>query len=530
MSAVPARRVDPLTLADTPAIGPVREAVYPLVAVLMAGVAYAPIVANYFHADDFYYLYLLNDHRPLEFLLTPHGGHVLFLRNLVFMLFHAAFGTDPRGYFLVVLFTHLVNVGLLYDLIRRFTASARLACFGAGLWGMCPTHEGSLGWYSVYGHVLVATLLLAVLVRVARAADDPAGGGRWWPLGCVTALLLGGTAFGVGLGIALVFPLVAALLLRGPAQRRARRTFWLLPLAVPLVYLLSHALYFAVSTQVDELSVGLARGALHAWAIIPIMIIHLLNFSLVSLLTGPFVPVLPYPAPWVYAIVVAFGLAGGALTLRGTDEARRRLWACAVLALGAYTIIAVGRAPILSFVMLPSSGAAVWPRYHYVGSIPLTVMTCILLGALAGRVPLSARRADVLLAGWVAMSLLAWARNGHAIDHYPRDRWEAEGAIGAIKTWISKAPPGGPAYIANVPFQSVDFAGANPGVFPGWAAIFVAFFPDDVVDGKPVYFIMESPPVAAAVRARTGSRTADLLVTQHEQMSEMMNQQCLPRQ
>jgi hypothetical protein len=530
VSAVAARRVD-VALAGAPAPGPVREVIYPLVAVLMAGVAYAPIVANYFHADDFYYLYLLNDHRPLEFLLTPHGGHVLFLRNLVFMLFHAAFGTDPRGYFLVVLFTHLVNVGLLYDLIRRFTASARLACFGAGLWGMCPTHEGSLGWYSVYGHVLVATLLLAVLVRVARAAADPAGdGGRWWPLVCVTALVLGGTAFGVGLGIALVFPLVAALLLRGPAQRRARRTFWLLPIAVPLVYLLSHALYFAVSTQVDELSLGLAQGALRAWAIIPIMMIHLLNFSLVSLLTGPFVPVLPYPAPWVYAVVVAFGLAVGALTLGGPDEARRRLWACAVLAVGAYAVIAVGRAPILSFVMLPSSSAAVWPRYHYVGSIPLTVMTCILLGALARGRGMRPRRADALLAGWAAVSLLGWARYAHAIDHHPRDRWEAMGVTGAIRSWVGKAPPGGPAYIGNVPFQSVDFAGANPGVFPGWAAIFVAFFPDDVVDGKLVYFVTDSPPIAAAVRARTGSRTADLLVTQHEQMSEVMSLQCLPRQ
>jgi hypothetical protein len=495
----------------------------------LSAVVFAGIVTNYFHADDFYYLYVLNDHRPLEFLFTPHGGHVLFLRNLVFMLSHAAFGTEPGGYFVVALLTHLVNVWLLYAVVRRMTASAPLACFGAGLWGMNPTHEGSLGWYSVYGHVVVGTILLAVLLRVLHAAAAPQGVGRRFPLGCVLALLAGGTAFGVGLGIAAVFPFVAWLLLPDPPYRGARRVFWILPAAVPALYLASHALYFAVSAHVDELSIGLATSALHASIAVPSMLIHLLSFSLGSLLTGAFVSQLPYPAHWIYAMVLAFAACAAVLTVRGPDDARRRFWACAALALGAYAVIAVGRAPAIAFAMLPTSGAAIWPRYHYVGSIPLAAMSCILLAALAGRVAPSRRWANLLLATWLVTSAAGWARTRNPIDHHPRDRAEAARAIAGMRAWIATAPPGGPAYVSAAPFQSVDFAGTNPVVFPGWAAVFVAFFPSDVVDGKPVVFVSNSLPVVLGVRARTGTRTADLLISKNEQTAEMMGLRCLQR-
>jgi len=505
-----------------------HETIYLLAAVLMAGTAYATIVANYFHADDFYYLYLLNDHRPIEFLFTPHGGHVLFVRNLVFMLFHALFGTDPRGYFVVVLLTHLINVGLLYELIRRFTASPRLAGFGAALWGICPTHEGSLGWYSVYGQVLVATLLLMVLLRLARAADEPAGSGRWWPVACVIALLLAATSFGIGIGLALAFPFAAWLLLPGAEHRRTRRVFWMLPFGVLGVYLASQALYFMLTTQVDQLSVGLAQAAVSAWAVIPPMVIHLLIFSLVSLLVGPFVPVLPYPARWVYAVAAVFGLAVVALTWRGPDGARRRLWACGILALGGYTIIGIGRAPLLAYVMLPPGLAAAWPRYHYVGSALLAVIACILLGALP-RLTLRPRWADALLAAWAAVMLIGWAFNGHAIDHHPADRAEVEAVLDRIEFWIKQWPPGSSAYIGSMPFRAVDFAGANPGVFPGWAAVFVAYFPNDIVEGRRVCFVEESPPVLEQVRARKGSRTADMLIGKFEPRSGPTTLQCVPQ-
>ena len=136
----------------------------------VTGVAYAHLVGNYFWADDFYYLYLMNDRRPVEFLLTPHGGHVQPLRNLVFGFFHWLFGVSAAAPLRRRAPTHLVNAA---DALRAPAArdgQRRLACFGALLWAASPLNEGSLGWFSVYGHVLVATFLLWVMLRVQRAA------------------------------------------------------------------------------------------------------------------------------------------------------------------------------------------------------------------------------------------------------------------------------------------------------------------------------------------------------------------------
>src|SRR6185295_2769935 len=96
----------------------------------------------------------------MRFLLVGQGGHALVTSNAVFYLLHRLFGIDPQPYFVFVLFTHLLNVGLLFCAIRLLTQSARLACFGSALWGISPIHDGTIGWLSVYGQVIVAAVLL----------------------------------------------------------------------------------------------------------------------------------------------------------------------------------------------------------------------------------------------------------------------------------------------------------------------------------------------------------------------------------
>src|SRR5262249_8333791 len=106
------------------------------------------------------------------------------------------------------------------------------------LWGTSPAHEGTLGWYSVYGQVLVATAFLVRLegvTRRARPRDGPSAraAGAWYVL-----LLLSSACFGTGIGVAIAFPAVLFLLL--PADRRRRRicaAFLTLPLATVALYL-----------------------------------------------------------------------------------------------------------------------------------------------------------------------------------------------------------------------------------------------------------------------------------------------------
>src|SRR5690606_34404077 len=98
-----------------------------------------------------------------------HGGHLLVLRNLVTAGFHAAFGMAAGWWFSLVLVTHLLNTVLLFDVVRRLGGSVRVACVTAGVWAISPSHGGALGWFSVYGQVLAAMLVLLVLRRLARA-------------------------------------------------------------------------------------------------------------------------------------------------------------------------------------------------------------------------------------------------------------------------------------------------------------------------------------------------------------------------
>src|SRR5439155_1620082 len=72
--------------------------------------------------------------------------------------------------------------------------------------------EGALGWYAVYGHVLATTLALAAVWHVARRPAEASPFGwraatLWWLL-----LLASSASFGVGIGMALVFPGIVLLL------------------------------------------------------------------------------------------------------------------------------------------------------------------------------------------------------------------------------------------------------------------------------------------------------------------------------
>src|SRR5262249_36756512 len=168
--------------------------------------AWWPLVDNYFYNDDFIHLFDVVT-LPLPHLLTQiWGGHLYVVRNAVFAGMYAVFGPEPRPWFTSVLLTHLLNVLLLHRVVLRLTGDLLLACLGATLWGTSPVLEGALGWYSVYGQVLLTTLVFTVLSSLAGAV----AAGR--PPSVRRALAWGGllaaaaACFGTGLGIAAAFP------------------------------------------------------------------------------------------------------------------------------------------------------------------------------------------------------------------------------------------------------------------------------------------------------------------------------------
>jgi hypothetical protein len=65
-------------------------------------------------------------------------------------------------------------------------------------------------------------------------------------------------------------------------------------------------------------------------------------------------------------------------------------------------------------------------------------------------------------------------------------------------------------YIQNRPFAEIHSGLVKMTIFPGWAAVFVVFYPENRVDGRRVLFVERRPEVIAA--HSKGLRTAGLLV------------------
>jgi hypothetical protein len=97
------------------------------------------------------------------------------------------------------------------------------------------------------------------------------------------------------------------------------------------------------------------------------------------------------------------------------------------------------------------------------------------------------------------------------IDAHARERREAAGVMMMIRAEVAKAPPGADVYIQNRRFLGVGPMLATAGFpwFPGWAAVYAIFSPEDVLDGRRVHFVTDPAIVRAG---RDGRRSAALLV------------------
>lgn len=481
-----------------------------MAALSLSTLPFFPIVHNYFHAEDFVDLYRIVNYPLPQFLLTPRGGHVYLARNAVFVLSHRAFDTDAQYYFWTVLVTHVLNVGLLFSVIRLLTGSPGLACLGATLWGSSPVNEGSLGWYAVFGHVLAGTVLLLVLRGVARihATGLPLSRRATWLWSIL--LLAGTTCFGVGLAVALAFPVVAWLLL--PASRdpeSLRRRFWLLPVLAVALYASLQGLHGALYGR-PQRSIALLAGALEELPSALTMLFHMIASGLAGLVLGPFYSPAGYPNRIDYALLVLYTLGVG-VTLALRRSAARPLLAVLLLALAGYAAVAAGRTSMALLWGYKLEVAASMTRYHYVAPLCLCIGLCLILQGAEAWPLVRTRATTALLWAWLAATaVLLWHR-GPVIDHHAEARAETSRTVQAIREAIAARRPGEEVTIENQPFISVGLFNLQiPASFPGWAALFTIFFPADTVDGRRVWFVERNPRVLDAVIP--GSRLAGLLL------------------
>jgi hypothetical protein len=126
-------------------------------------------------------------------------------------------------------------------------------------------------------------------------------------------------------------------------------------------------------------------------------------------------------------------------------------------------------------------------RYQYLGLAIITVLVCTALAQLAS---LGATTNGVVLAttaAWMLVRIAVLLVRPFPIDHWDSERAETMAMLRSVREQVARTPPGQVALIENQPFGlSRGFAN----MFPGWAGMFVVFFPDNTIDGRPVRFLV----------------------------------------
>jgi hypothetical protein len=481
-----------------------------LVPLALTAWVYYPITRVFFFADEFMHLARIAT-APFLFVLAPFAGHNYHVRNLVFVGLWHLFGLDPAPWYWTVLFTHLVNVWLLFRVVVALTADPILACLGATIWGICPLDVGAVGFYAVYGQVMASTIMLIVLDGLARrsAAAEPlpaSVAAGWYVL-----LLAGTTCFGTGIGVALVFPLVLFLLLPATwVQRNVRRAYKALPAVTLIVYFAVKRLYglFEPLPFSELFHESLAASGLLA---APPMVMHLLGFAVSGVMLGYYSSGI-YPDMLHLVSIAGFALGLGLLAWRGNRRARRAALAMVVLAVGTYAVIGIARVKV--YKGLSAAQAAAWLRYHYQGTIPIAVLLCLILDQIAQTVRMSVRVRGLFVAVVLVVAMTGYLRSNFRIDERPATRAYFKRTAQEVARAAAAAPPGTTVYLENGR-ATPDVVGIFLEiVFPGRAGVFFLQSPKtDVVDGHRIRFIERDPKVLEYWAARPNEPLGKLLVS-----------------
>jgi hypothetical protein len=483
-----------------------------IVPVALSAWVYFPITRAYFWADDFVCLASIRNDGFLRFVLRPFGGHNLLLRNLVFYASYGLFGLRADLYFWTVLLTHLVNVFLLFRILRNLTGSLTLACFGATLWGTSPVGYGALGWYAVYGQVLATTLVLVVLAQLtALAADDRELTARraatWYAL-----LLLATVCFGVGIGVALVFPAVLFLVLPTAwRQPRVRLAYLGLPLVTLAVYLAFRHLYPLLAPLPPEEG-AMETAVRDSLPLLPSVIREFVAFSIAATLRSFFFVRRAYPDVASSVAIGAFAVGCLVLLWRGNAEARRAGVSMVVLCGGVYAVIAAGRASFFD-ARTPLGKTVGQLRYHYLGAIPIVVLACLALREVGRIGPLRAVPRPLLLVAALAIGVYGYPRSTFRIYDNLLCRLYVDATMRGIEAEVAAHPVGATVYLDNGdPPATLLGPVMRKRDFPGRAAVLLLHQPGDEVNDRQVRFVERDPSVLAWYAERPDTPLARLLV------------------
>ena len=491
-----------------------------LAPVLVVAVVYYSLINVYFHADDLRSFLVIADRGAAAFLFEQFGGHALVVSRAFWVLWYRLFGLSAAPYMWSVLLTHLLNVVLLYLTLRRLTGRQTLAALGAAWWGASPLHVGALGWYSVYGHVLVGTWMLLVLAHASALATrqepvTPATAVAW-----VLLLALAVNSFGTGIGAAAAVPL--ALLVCLPSAQRASLIVRVLLLGAPLWAVLDYLGMGVISQRVAP-SIDSVAFLWASWSIETVgrqaqLLVELFAMGLGGLLSGHLLPrSRPADTLMLSRVMCVIGMAViGTAALRADSTRRRWIVGQLGVAVAVYSVIAIGRAHLIRAFNFTPEAAALASRYHYAATVPLTVAFVLALAVIVRR---QRYLGPAVLLAAIAVQVAAWRHSGFSVPSFDVARAFVTNAQQRIAALAHAAPGAADAVIGNVPAPFSVLGVVRPEQFPGWAGVFVISGLTDEVAGHRVYFA-ESSRVRNAFVAPDSRRLSHLLVPPPHRLGE----------
>ena len=476
---------------------------------LAAVAANWPILRSFFFQDDFANLFELANFGLKDFVTAPASGHMYMVRNTVFYLTFVVFRMNSTAYYAIALATHVANALLLLTLVRRLTNTPWLAWFGATLFAVVPTDVGTLGWYSVYGHALATTFMLAGLLLLVprREAERPTTLPE--ALGAAGCLVAASQSFGTAAAVAVLLPLLA-LLLHSPVRRSRAvvAALWLAPVSVGIAWWAMYSTETRLNPQ-PEYQVKMMIALAMFYAKVATMLLHILSLGVVSFLLGAWYPLARYPDAISTTVVGSAGLALVLTLAFGSSWTRRNVAAFFLVAFTAYAAIAAGRATLF-FATRPKDLLQAWAgatRYHYLAQASLAVVLCLMVQEAircGQEFGLGMRPLRVLLTGWGIAVVAASGLLRSPTDDYRSERRQVDLIRDAIAAEVAQHPRGSAVCVPNRA-ASLAFG------FPGWVGVFMLYNPGEELDGRRVYFTT-SDPATLALLGPEGGRIRRLLL------------------
>src|SRR5262249_37593728 len=170
--------------------------------------------------------------------------------------------------------------------------------------------------------------------------------------------------------------------------------------------------------------------------------------------------------------------------------------AMTLLCLSVYAPIAVGRSGFIDATLLVNT-----TRYHYVGSLPVVILACLVLAHLGRAASLQTVPPVAFLLAALGLGVFGWARSDFRIDDHGASRTSFAAVLRGLDVEGASHPREATVFLddgkAVEALVGPFLASGSQHLSPGRAAAFLLAHDGGELDGRRVRFVERDPAVVA---------------------------------